>query len=685
MKKLFHGLIICCLAIFFVGCSNGNSCATQSLSQKINVNLDPVNGSVTNGESNVSLMPIFVLKFSVPMNPSTINAQTIILSDESSGLLSRQLNSKQQQATIQIGNISSNLEHTQFTFSPTESLVSSTKYYLILTSSIKSAQGTPISESSFNFTTGDYVVPMVAIISPSNGAQNVSLSTTVQLQFSESVVNIESNLSLHQGSTTGTTVPTSFSYIGNNSYILTPQTHLSPATTYYVVAESGITDLSGNHLVQTTFNFSTIVNSRNSISQVVSAAQYACGIKQGVGYCWGKNSSGELGNGTTSDSNVPVKITQGGSSAIPENALLVYIAAGSAYDAAGATCAIDSAGEAYCWGDGEAGNFGNGQFNITSPYPLQVAKGGSSEIPVDAILTKIGTSNNSTCALDSNGNAYCWGDNTQGQLGVGNTDNSAYPKKIATGGSSAIPNGDKLVDISVGSLYTCAVDENGKGFCWGWNTEGQCGSGDFTDSYYPVAIATNPSNASSQLSASAILKQISASANTPCPTNQINTCAIDTNGSGYCWGNNRSGQLGINDLAIYNSPVPLAVLAGVSPSAIPQNAKFSKIAAGSGVTCSIADGKGYCWGYNSNGELGDGTTTDSAFPVSISTSGAITASTILADISVGDYGSSQIVDNGLGCAVDILNNFYCWGSNDSGQLGNGTNMPSLVPVRVNLP
>jgi alpha-tubulin suppressor-like RCC1 family protein len=434
-------------------------------------------------------------------------------------------------------------------------------------------------------------------------------------------------------------------------------------------------------LAKTSFTFTTI---ENRVSQVTSAAQYACGIKLGTGYCWGSNGSGELGNGTTNNSNTPVPIALGGSSAIPVNATLVYIAAGSAYDAAGATCAIDYNGDAYCWGDGEAGNFGTGVFNITSAYPLKVIKGGSSEIPVNAKLIKIGTNNNSTCALDSSGNAYCWGDNTQGQLGVGDTTNSAYPKKVATGGSSAISADDKLVDISVGSLYSCAVDEHGKAYCWGWNTEGQCGSGDFTDSYYPVAVATNPANSSSQLSASAVLKQISASANTPCPRNQINTCAVDANGGAYCWGNNSNGQLGI-DLMVYNSSVPLEVLAGVSPSAVPQNTKFSKISAGSGATCAIANGKGYCWGYNGNGELGNGTTTDSSFPVAVSISGSISENTILTDISVGDYGSSQIVDTGLGCAVDIMNNFYCWGSNVSGQLGNGTNTPSLIPVKVNLP
>ena len=421
-------------------------------------------------------------------------------------------------------------------------------------------------------------------------------------------------------------------------------------------------------------------------TQVTSAAIYACGIKQGIGYCWGKNSVGELGNGTTNDTNTPVAIATGESSAIPVDAYLVSISTGTAYDGQGASCAVDRIGNAYCWGDGEAGNFGNGTNSVTSAYPVKVVKGGFSAIPLNSKLIKIGTTNNSSCAIDDSGNAYCWGDNTQGQLGNGTSQNESYAVLVSKGGQSAIPVGDRITDISVGSLYTCALDQYGKAFCWGYSSAGQCGSGDYEDNLYPTAVATNPSTESSSLSASAIVTQISASANTTCPTNELNTCAIDSNGDGYCWGSNNAGQLGINSLLIQNSPYPLSVLAGISPSAIPASAKFSKISAGSGVSCAIADGLGYCWGNNSYGELGNNTTISSSYPVAISTTGAITESTVLRDISVADYGIDDSINNGLGCAVDIGNNFYCWGNNTYGQLGNGvTGVDSSAPVKVLFP
>lgn len=681
MKKVLCWILAFTLAIFIASCGSKTCLPENDQTKSIHVVLDPINGGIANGESNVSLTPIFVLKFSEPMDVATVNSQNIILSSESYQNQPN-ISNKLLSSPIPISNITVNSDHTRFTFSAAESLTSLTQYYLTVTNNVKTSQGIPVIQSSFSFTTGDYTSPMVAIISPYNGAKNVNVSTKITVQFSESVINVQNNLQLHQGSVNGLLVPTTLSTSANNSYILTPQNQLNPVTTYYVVAESSITDLSGNPLIPAVFNFTTL---DNRVTQVVSAAQYACGIKQGIGYCWGLNTTGELGNGSTTNSNLPVPIAMGGSSAIPESSLLTYIAAGSAYDTAGATCAVDYSGEAYCWGDGEAGNFGNGQYNISSAYPIKVLKGESSEIPLNTKLVKIGTNNNSTCALDINGVAYCWGDNTRGQLGIGNTDNSPVAKKIATGGNSAIPVGDKLIDISVGSLYTCAVDEHGKAFCWGWNSFGQCGSGDFIDSHYPVAVATNPNNGNSQLSANAVLKQISASANTPCPVNQISTCAVDESGIGYCWGNNEVGQLGINDSSIYNSTVPLQVLMGISPSAIPAGAKFSKISAGSGANCAIADGKGYCWGYNGNGELGNGTTNNSSYPIALSNSGDLGANDVLIDISVGDYGDSGYIDNGLGCAVDNSYNFFCWGTNSFGQLGNGTNTPSLVPLKVSLP
>lgn len=669
-----------CLMMLLTSCGGNGACTTSTTTPITSVVMDSNAGGVANGAVNVSLTPMIVLQFSSAMDPSTINSSTIILST------SANLNQTKKALTsgIAISAIVANPNKTIFSFSSEAPLNDNTKYYVIVANA-KTITSVAVN-AEFSFTTGDYTAPMVSIVTPSNGESNVELHPEIKLYFSESVLNVNTtNVRLHQGNLGGKLVaimePTQ---VGENTYVFTPLEDLKASTTYYIELSSGIVDLNNNALTATSFNFATL---ENRVSLVSTAAIYACGIKLGKAYCWGSNSRGELGNGTTLNESIPVAISVGGNSAIPENVNLVSIATGSAYNSDGASCAVDDIGDAYCWGDGEAGNIGDGLNTISNPYPVKVAKGGSSAIPLGSKLIKVGTTNNNSCAIDIDGEGYCWGDNTQGQFGNGTTTNSNYPTKIIKGGSSAIPVGDKLIDIAVGSLYTCALDEHGKAFCWGWNTNGQCGSGDYVDNLYPAAVAVSPSNSSSQITAQTVLKQISASANTPCPTNEVNTCAVDVDGGGYCWGNNSLGQLGVNldSYALANSPVPLRVLLGLSPSQIPAGAKFSMIASGSGSTCGIADAKAYCWGLNSSGELGNNTTLDSIFPVAVDTSnGAISPTTQLKNISVANYGDIYLT--GIACAVDTKNKFYCWGNNDYGQLGNhalGTS--SSVPVNVLIP
>lgn len=678
MKKILTSVFICLLFMIVASSCSSGGCITCAVPAY--VIMDSNAGGVADGAVNVSLTPVIVLQFSESMNPSSINSSTVILS--TSANLSK--TEKSLNSSVAISNIVANPNNTIFSFSPEAPLNDNTKYYVIVANA-KTITSVAVN-AEFSFTTGDYTAPMVSIVTPSNGESNVELHPEIKLYFSESVINVNTtNVRLHQNTLGGELVAiTEPTQVGGNTYVFTSLADLKAGTTYYIELSSGITDLNNNALSATNFNFETL---ENRVSSVSTAAIYACGIKLGKAYCWGSNSRGELGNGTTLNESIPVAIAVGGNSAIPEDVNLVSIATGSAYNSDGASCAVDDLGDAYCWGDGEAGNIGDGLNTISNPYPVKVAKGGSSAIPLDSQLIKIGTTNNNSCAIDIDGEGYCWGDNTHGQFGNGTTTNSNYPTKIIKGGSSAIPVGDKLIDIAVGSLYTCALDEHGKAFCWGWNTNGQCGSGDYVDNLYPTAVAVSPNNSSSQITAQTVLKQISASANTPCPANEVSTCAVDVDGGGYCWGNNSLGQLGVNldSTALFNSPVPLRVLLGLSPSQIPAGAKFSMIASGSGSTCGIADSKAYCWGLNASGELGNNSTTNSTYPVAVNTtSGAISSMTQLKNISVADYGDIYLT--GIACAVDTKNNFYCWGNNDYGQLGNhalGTS--SNVPVNVLIP
>ena len=235
-------------------CANGSTQNKQNPTQIV-VGLNSDNGGVTNGESNVSLYPMIVLSFSAPMNPATINAQTVFLSTSES------LNS---QKNISAGNIipitliTASNNNTTFTFSSQAMLAQNTKYYITTTNSITSSTGVTAPYTQFYFTTGIFSNPTVSIISPNNGESNVSLGTPIQIAFSESVTGVNTtNVELHIESTTGVLVATTISQLQSNNYLITPESTLNYSTTYYLIIKDGITDAKYNlALIPQVFNFS---------------------------------------------------------------------------------------------------------------------------------------------------------------------------------------------------------------------------------------------------------------------------------------------------------------------------------------------------------------------------------------------------------------------------------------------
>src|SRR5947208_3870899 len=244
------------------------------------------------------------------------------------------------------------------------------------------------------------------------------------------------------------------------------------------------------------------------------------------------------------------------------------------------TCELTSTGAAYCWGANNYGQLGDGSTtNSATPVPV---KGGLS-------FSAVATGGQHTCGLTSAGAAYCWGDNTKGQLGNASTTNSATPVAVAGG-------------LSFGALaasggHTCGLTSPGAAYCWGDNAEGQLGIGSTTNSSVPAVVA-------GELTFSALV------------TGRVHSCGFTSSGTAYCWGDNRFGQLG--DGSTTNRATPVAVAGGLS---------FGALAAGGvsdpGVsyalrTCGLTNaGAAYCWGDNWNGQLGNGSTTNSAGPVAV--------------------------------------------------------------------
>ena len=300
------------------------------------------------------------------------------------------------------------------------------------------------------------------------------------------------------------------------------------------------------------------------------------------------------------------------------------------------TCGI-AGGAAYCWGYDGDGQVGNGSTSAAVPLPAAVS-GGLSFAALSAGYW-------ATCGIASSGPAYCWGANVTGLFGNGSQTNSLTPVPAASGLA--------LAALYQGDQHTCGLTPGGAAYCWGWNRYGQLGNGSTTDSPVPAAVSGGLTFATISTSGPA-----------------DHTCGVTTGGSAYCWGFNRSGQIGAPTSGVCTLPLDRkgTVPCAWAPVAVSGGLTFTAVSAGYSHTCGIATGgAAYCWGDNSAGELGDGTTTNRSMPVAVAGGLTFTA------VSVGLRASCGLAPSGAA---------YCWGTNAHGDLGDGTNITRTTPVAV---
>ncbi len=334
-------------------------------------------------------------------------------------------------------------------------------------------------------------------------------------------------------------------------------------------------------------------------------------LDEGGVKCWGNNMFGQLGNGTLVPSTTPVSVTglESGVTSVSTSALH--------------NCAVTSSGEVKCWGKNNYGQLGVSSGSTSfSALPLSVLGG----------ATSVSAGINHTCGVVSEA-VKCWGYNGYGQLGNGNTTDSAMPVSV-----QGLESG--VASVSTGALHTCAVTTGGAAKCWGSNANGQLGDGNTTDSAMPVSVQGLESGVASV------------------SVGNAHTCAVRTSGSAKCWGRNANGQLGDNSTTQRNAPVDVVGL----------GSEVTSISAGIAHTCAVIKGAAKCWGLNAYGRLGDGSTTSSVMPVSVSGLDSGVASVAAGIIHT--------------CAVMTSGAAKCWGSNTSGQLGDGSTTQRLTPVDV---
>lgn len=317
----------------------------------------------------------------------------------------------------------------------------------------------------------------------------------------------------------------------------------------------------------------------------------------------------------------------------------------------GTTCAI-RATVPYCWGLNTNGQIGNGN-NTQITVPTAVDMSG---VLLGKRVTDIASNGSHSCAI-ADARAYCWGGNTYGQLGNNTTTPSSVPVAVDTSG---VLSGKTITDISVGNGYTCAV-ANSLVYCWGYNANGRLGINSTTDSLVPVAVST----------AGVLSGKTVTSMNSGNGANS-STCTV-ASGLGYCWGLNGDGELGNN--STLQSLVPVAVYtAGVLSGKTVTDISVGGTSSAPH-TCAVASGVAYCWGKNSKGSLGNNSSsTSSIIPIAVYATGVLAGKTVTA-ISAG-YEHTCVIANGLG---------FCWGNALNGRLGNNsTTSPVIVPVAVDV-
>jgi alpha-tubulin suppressor-like RCC1 family protein len=391
-----------------------------------------------------------------------------------------------------------------------------------------------------------------------------------------------------------------------------------------------------------------------------------CALLQSGGVdCWGPNTAGERGIGEPA-----------GQTALPDSPTAVVGVGGNgrltgvADLVAGryGVCAILTSSGVDCWGNNTAGQLGDGTLGGASATPVAVVGiGGPGTLTgVTSLAAASGPLYDSSfCAVLTTGRVACWGNGSDGQLGNTATANSAIP--IAAGGALA-----GVQSIAGGYRGYCAVLTNGGVVCWGPDTVGQLGTGHRCPCppAYPPAQVPGVSGA----------KLVVAS-----PASSY--CAVGS-ASVMCWGQGDEGELGNGSSGNRSTPSVPVTVAGTAGH--PTLTGVATLVAGLGRTyCAVLDSHGaVCWGSNVAGLLGVGTSDGPQTCLTIHgrTPCAVTP---VAVKGIGGQGTlsdaaSLVAGGNSFCAITTTGQLDCWGSNDAGQLGNGTNTGSTVPVRITI-
>jgi len=343
-------------------------------------------------------------------------------------------------------------------------------------------------------------------------------------------------------------------------------------------------------------------------THVTAGSAHSCGLTDaGKPYCWGQNRQGELGIGTHNQygEDAPVAVLGGPFSGMDAGL--------------GFTCAVATGGAGWCWGLGYHGQLGNGIVGSLDPADApRPMVGGHQFALIDAGFEH-------ACGVTVQRAAVCWGNNSYGQLGNGQTG------VLGEGAPVLVAGGLEWKDVSAGRSVSCGISQADDLYCWGDNGNGQLGLG----KGYTGQLVPNPTLVAGGLKWRAIA------------TGDGTTCGVALDGVAYCWGADRFGELG-HGIPADSADAPVPVLS---------TQRFVDIGVGSMHVCATATtGRLYCWGYDEDGQLGRGDKdTDASHPVP--------------EPVLGNTGFVGVVQGGGAhtCALATSARLFCWGRDFDGQ------------------
>lgn len=312
---------------------------------------------------------------------------------------------------------------------------------------------------------------------------------------------------------------------------------------------------------------------------------------------------------------------------------------------------LTSKGRIFIWGINVYGQLGDG--TVVDKYkPLDITS--KFNLYDGEVIEQISLGGYHSSAVTSLGRIFTWGFNVHGQLGDGTSSNRLTPVDITAKFNLSL--GETISEVNLGAYFSSAITSSGRIFTWGQNTYCQIADGTVTDRYLPVDITAKFTFNTGEVITQMVL-------------GTYHAAVLTSEGRLFTWGGNTYGQLGDGTNTIKSAPFNITANFGLGVGET-----IVQISLGEFHSAAITSlGRIFTFGFNQDGELGDGTLDYKLLPTDITSQFTLNVGEIINQVSLGDYHSSAITSEGR---------LFTWGKNTNGQLGDGTIVNSSVPINI---